>query len=68
MPCYSTTVTQVPSQVSLHPRACTCETCQPYLRRFTTCSMPTQQIIISRQQWIALGQPKCIEDIPQPIT
>lgn len=59
---------QVSSQVSLHPRACSCPTCQPYLLRLTTSSMPMQQIILSRQQWIALGCPKCIEDIPQPIT
>jgi len=54
----------IPSNtVYLHPRACTCSRCQPWVQQQSTLAMPSQQIILGVDHWIALGRPMCIDDL-----
>ena len=50
--------------VQLHPKACQCSTCCPWIPAQTTGgNMPSQSFWISRQSWVQAGKPGCIEEL-----
>jgi hypothetical protein len=48
--------------VSLHSRTCTCYSCNPGSIQTTAGGFASYSIHISRDLWVQLGKPNCVED------